>query len=175
MNKTLTALATAAAVVIASPAQARSNHQAHIALSRAVQRAGITVHVNHKVCDKSDALGMYIAKYKSIVICQQNRVKGSTTIVRWTEEDYDTLRHEVHHVVQDCMDSTYNGELDSVYKEPISLAKNTLSTRKINWIIDTYRQHGATDHIVVMELEAFSVAALNDPQEQIQDINRYCF
>ena len=169
------ALTTLTAIVTATPTMAGSSHQAHVALSKAVQRAGIDVYVNHKNCDEGNCLGMYIPKYNSIVICQENRVKGSRNTVAWTEEDYDTLRHEVHHVVQDCMDSTYNGELDSVYKEPISLAKNTLSTRKINWIIDTYRQHGATDHIVVMELEAFSVAALNDPQEQIQDINRYCF
>ena len=175
MNKTLTALATAAAVVIASPAQARSNHQAHIALSRAVQRAGITVHVNHKVCDKSDALGMYIAKYKSIVICQQNRVKGSTTIVRWTEEDYDTLRHEVHHVVQDCRDSYYNGQLHAVYKNPVELGFEWLGRDGAIRIAGMYARQGASEHIQVMEIEAFAVARMNDPAEQIRDIQNFCF
>ena len=179
MNKTLrnsliaaTAIATCA---FGTKAEARSSHQAHVDLSKAVQRAGISVYVNHKVCDEGNSLGMYIPAHNSIVICQENRTKGSDSVVAWTEEDYDTLRHEVHHVVQDCMDSTYDGELGSVYKDPIAFGVNTLGKGRAARIAALYEENGASEHIQVMEIEAFAVAAQNDPAEQISDINRYCF
>ena len=175
MNKTLTALATVAAVTIASPAQARSNHQAHVALARAVESVGMTVYVNPSVCDEVDALGMYVPDHKAVVICQQNRIKGSTAVVRWTEEDYDTLRHEVHHVVQDCRDTYLNGELNAVYKNPIGLGIEWLGRDGANRVAGMYARQGASDHIQVMEIEAFAVAAMNDPAEQIRDIQNFCF
>ena len=174
MNKTLTTLLLAA-MGMASPAWAQSSHSAHVALSKAVQRAGIDVYVNHKVCDETDSYGMYIPKHSAVVICQENRIKGSRQVVAWTEEDYDTLRHEVHHVVQDCMDSTYNGILGSVYKEPIKFGVSVLGKERAIRIANMYERNGASNHIQVMEIEAFAVAAENNPAEQIRDIQRYCF
>jgi hypothetical protein len=174
MNKTLTTLLLAA-LGMASPAMARSSHSAHVALSKAVQRAGIGVYVNHKICDEDNSLGMYIPKHSAVVICQENRIKGSRQVVAWTEEDYDTLRHEVHHVVQDCMDSSYNGVLGSVYKQPVEFGVSVLGESRAIRIANSYQAIGASTHIQVMEIEAFAVAAQNNPAEQIQDINRYCF
>ena len=175
MNKTFTTLATLAAVVTANPVMARSSHSAHVALAEAVERAGVDVYVNHKICDDSDSYGMYIPAHNAIVVCQENRVKGSRNVVAWTEEDYDTLRHEVHHVVQDCMDDSYNGILSAVYKDPIGLGYEVMGKTKTHRIAALYDDNGASDHIQVMEIEAFSVAAMNDPYEQIGDIQRYCF
>ena len=176
MIKFLTTIATLAATTIAgSPAMARSSHSAHVALSEAVNRAGIDVYVNHQICDETDSYGMYIPKHGAIVVCQENRVRGSRAQVTWTEEDYDTLRHEVHHVVQDCMDSTYNGVLGAVYKNPIEFGVGVMGKAKAIRIANLYERQGATEHIQVMEIEAFAVAALNDPYEQISDIQRYCF
>ena len=179
MNKTirnsLITVAALATCAFGTKAEARSSHQAHVDLSKAVQRAGISVYVNHKVCDEGNSLGMYIPSHNSIVICQENRHRGSDTVVAWTEEDYDTLRHEVHHVVQDCMDSTYDGELGSVYKDPIAFGVNTLGKDRAIHIAELYERNGASEHIQVMEIEAFAVAAQNDPAEQVRDINRFCF
>ena len=169
------ALTTLTAIATATPALAGSSHSAHVALSKAVQRAGIDVYVNHEICDEGNSYGMYIPAHSAIVICQENRVKGSRNTVAWTEEDYDTLRHEVHHVVQDCMDSTYNGVLGAVYKEPIEFGVSVMGKAKAIRIAQLYEQQGASEHIQVMEIEAFAVAAQNNPQEQIEDINRYCF
>ena len=44
-----------------------------------------------------------LLEYNSIMICQDDRIETSDQEVEWTENDYDTLRHEAHHVVQDCM------------------------------------------------------------------------
>ena len=75
--KTL-ALTTLAAVATATPAMARSSHQAHVALSRAVEATGISVYVNDPYCDEVKALGLYSAGAKAILICQENRIPGST-------------------------------------------------------------------------------------------------
>ena len=175
MIKTLLTTALLASSTLALPAEAASSHSAHVRLSKAVQRAGIDVYVYHEVCDKGNAYGMYIPAHSAIVICQENRVKGSRDTVAWTEEDYDTLRHEVHHVVQDCMDDSFNGILGSVYREPIELGVRVMGKGKTVRVAELYEEQGASTHIQVMEIEAFAVAAMNDPDEQIQDINRYCF
>ena len=159
---------------LATPVLAQSNHDDHVRLARAVEKVGVTVHVNHKVCDTVDTYGMYIPDHKVIVICQEGKIKGSTKTVSWTEEDYDTLRHEVHHVVQDCRDGL-NGQLNAVYSKPVQLGYDTLGKSKTHHIAQLYASKGASQHIQVMEVEAFSVAAMNDPLEQVSDINTYCF
>ena len=168
------ALATVAAVATATPGLARSNHSAHVALSQAVQRTGIQVYINSSICDERNTYGMYIPGHSAIVICQENRTRGDRTMVAWTEEDYDTLRHEVHHVVQDCVDNSFNGELNAVYVEPIEFGVSVLGKQRAIRIANVYAENGASNHIQVMEIEAFAVAAQNNPAEQIQDIHRYC-
>ena len=172
--KTL-ALTTMAAVATATPAMARSSHQAHVALSRAVEATGISVYVNDPYCDEVQALGLYSAGAKAILICQENRIPGSTQTVAWTEEDYDTLRHEAHHLVQDCRDGSLNAELASVYKRPIELGYEWFGKDGTNWVAESYARAGASGHIQVMEIEAFAVARMNDPAEQIRDIRNFCF
>ena len=156
----------------ATSAEAASNHSAHVRLARAVERTGITVYVNHKICDELNLLGFYTSKHKSIVICQENRPYGVYESIQWTEEDYDTLRHEVHHVVQDCRDGI-NGELHAVYDKPIDLGVGVMGESGVARVAKAYEQRGT--HIQVMEIEAFAVAALNDPDEQVRDINTFCF
>ena len=136
------------------------------------------IHIlNPAECDQKDAFGWYWGYGSEMVICQENHIRahGYGTEVRWTAEDLDTLRHEAQHLIQDCMDGVRNGQLAAVYKNPVGLAKSTLSEDQIGWIIKSYTEQGASDHIVVMELEAFSVAAMNDPAEQVSDIAKYCF
>ena len=70
------------------------------------------------------------------------------------------------------MDDRLNGELNAVYDDPIQLTKTMLTDKQINTIISGYRHQGK--HIVLMELEAFSVALLDDTEEQQRDIEKYC-
>ena len=174
MNKTLTTLLFSL-VSMSSPALAQSSHSAHVTLSKEIQKVGIDVYVNHKICDSTTSFGMYVPNHSSVVICQQNRVKGSRDTVEWTEEDYDTLRHEVHHVVQDCVDKSMDGILASVYKKPLKFGVAVLGSEMAMNVAQLYEEQGATPHIQVMEVEAFAVAAQNNPTEQVRDIKRYCF
>ena len=173
--KALTLAALTAAATFAVPAaQAKNVDAAHIGLGRAVVSTGITLKINPTECNFKNAMGWYWAGGREMVICQEN-AKGGQAETYWTAEDLDTLRHEAQHLIQDCMNGRLDGNLGSVYQDPIALAKNTLTDRHIEAIIKSYTEGGASEHIVVMELEAFSVAALNDPAEQTADIAKFCF
>ena len=91
---------------------------------------------------------------------------------QWSREDLDTLRHEAHHMVQDCRDNNLDGHLHTVYKDPLKLAKDWLGQNTMR-IMEIYEDRGTK--MVIIELEAFSVAAMNDPDEQVRDIGTYCF
>ena len=169
---TLAALAAATAFV-PTTVQARNVDNAHMNLARAIVSTGVQLKVNPVECKTQDAMGWYWAARNEMVVCQEN-ARGSQE-VNWTAEDFDTLRHEAQHLIQDCMNGRLDGNLGSVYQDPIALAKNTLSQRHIEAIIKSYTESGASEHIVIMELEAFSVAALNDPAEQAGDIAKFCF
>ena len=98
MNKISKFVTTAviAATSLTSPAQAASDFDAHVALYQAVEKAGVTIYVNPpEVCDADDApMGLYAGAHSVMVVCQDNRIKGSEKEVTWTENDLDTLRHE---------------------------------------------------------------------------------
>lgn len=174
LKKLTAAILGAAAIFTPLESIARSNHGHHVALVRAALQTGIEMKINPKECDRESALGWYWAAQNELVVCQQNKRIGSTAEVSWTEEDYDTLRHEVHHLVQDCMSrGRRDGTLGAVYQDPIGVAKEVLGTHDMNRIAEAYSDRD--NHTIVMEFEAFSVAAMNDPLEQVGDIRNYCF
>ena len=71
----------------------------HDELKRALNDVGVEVYLNEtELCDGSKS-GMYSPDYDAIVICQDDRIETSDQEVEWTENDYDTLRHESQHVV----------------------------------------------------------------------------
>ena len=168
---TLATLA-AATAIIPTAAEAKNVDPLHMRLAQAAARTGVQVKVNPAACFKGDTYGWYWAAKNELVICQERRARANVETY-WTDEDFDTLRHEVQHLVQDCRDGSRDGRLDAVYTSPIDLAKNVLGERGIQGVLDAYSD--ASDHIKVMELEAFSVAAMNDPMEQVKDIQTYCF
>ena len=147
---------------------------AHKALINAVTSTGVQFKVNPRECFNRPLFGWYWSRKNELVVCQE-RKQSAGVEVEWSEEDLDTLRHETQHLTQDCMDGRQNGTLGSVYKDPVALAKETLSQKQRSWIVKSYRDDGASEHIIKMELEAFSVAAMNDPAEQVRDVETYCF
>ena len=168
---TLAAL-TATATIIPTAAEAKNVDQGHMRLAQAAARTGVQIKINPTACFEGDTYGWYWAAKNELVICQERRARANVETY-WTEEDFDTLRHEVQHLVQDCRDGRRNGSLDAVYNEPIALAHKVLGRNGVQNVLETYSD--ASNHIKVMELEAFSVAAMNDPAEQVRDIQTYCF
>ena len=169
------AAVTATSMIAAPAAESKGTYAEHGQLGNAVRSTGITLKFNPAKCDERDAMGWYWSYGAEMVICQENhtRAHGYGNEVRWTEEDLDTLRHEAQHLIQDCMDGSKNGRLDAVYNKPIALAVSILGEDGAQNVVETYSD--ASEHIKVMELEAFAVAAMNDPMEQVSDIKKYCF
>jgi len=160
-----------AATAFAPASIAASDYNAHVTLGRVIRSTGINVRINPYNCDDS-VYGWYSARRNELVVCQQNGIAGGPE-VNWTEEDLDTLRHEAQHLIQDCFDGSRQGRLQTIYRDVPAFVKNTLSYKHIQGIIKAYASQG--DEVVVLELEAFSVARLNDPNEQSRDIQKYCF
>ena len=172
MNKFFTTLsAVALATTMATPVMAQSNHRDHQVLANSIMKAGVNFIVNPNECWEDNSYGWYWAMKNEVVICQENKVQGYIKQVNWTEEDYDTLRHEVHHMVQDCRDGM-DGVLSAIYKKPLQLGLEVLGNQGIANVVKAYDHRGP--HIVTMEIEAFSVAAMNDVPEQIRDLKKYC-
>ena len=167
MFKALAAAALATAFT-AAPALAETPHNT---LARMIETAGVDLQVNPSDCfTREGVMGWYNGRQRRMVVCLENGANA-----RWTQEDLDTLRHEAQHMIQDCMVGAVNDSvLGPVYQQPISLAKSVLSQQKIEWIIEAYRGQGASDHVVILELEAFAVAAINDPIDQARDIQKFC-
>ena len=168
----------AAALAITSllPAQATPNYfNQHKQLYRTLVDSGLTVEINPTDCsDDRQFNGFYQPKAKRIVICQRQGTPGGEQVA-WTAGDLNTLRHEAHHFVQDCrLGMNHDGALYAVYQEPVKLVEHWLSQSQIQWIVSTYKAAGASDYIVMLELEAFAVADMDNPLEQIQDIKQFC-
>ena len=163
-----------APAMAAAPVATQAEVQNHAQLAQAIMSTGVQFYLNKPECEERGAFGWYWAAQNELVVCQELRDPSRPGVqVSWTEEDLDTLRHEAHHLVQDCRDTYLNGRLNAVYTDPIGLAKAWLGDRRIAGILNAYAE--ASDHIKVMELEAFSVAAMNDPAEQVRDIQNFCF
>ena len=171
-SKTITAALMMGGLI--APASATANViDDHNRLLNAVKATGVVVKINPARCDTETSLGWYWAAKNELVVCQENKIEGSSSQVRWTAEDLDTVRHEAHHLVQDCRDRSLNGSLHAVYTKPVEMSLDVLSRRRAEWIAESYGERG--EHIVVMELEAFAVAQMNDPAEQVRDIQNFCF
>jgi hypothetical protein len=166
-------IASLAATLIASPVLATNVDPAHYELGMAVVSTGVTFKINPTECFAPDSpLGWYWARKNELVICQENAYQPNTE-VRWTAEDFDTLRHEAQHLIQDCMDGARQGALESVYREPVRLGKEVLGNAAIQRLVKAYS--GKSEHVIIMEIEAAAVAHLNKPSDQASDIKTYCF
>lgn len=173
-----TALAIASVAVQATPARATGTYnevwEQHIELARVIQNHGVMVYINPPDCNEGDFMGFYTGKERAIVICQE-RGNADWAPYRWTAEDFDTLRHEAQHFIQDCRyGENHDHRLAPVYQEPVQFGLSVLGRDKVSRIVEVYREKGASEEIVILEIEAFAVAAMNDTIEQAEDIRNYC-
>lgn len=152
---------TATAATIATP----SNFQDHIELLETVMDVGVHVQVNSERCDNKNLFGYYMSKGDGIlVICQENRTPGKREMVTWTEEDLDTLLHESHHLIQDCRGGSGRGDgiLVPIFENEMGIirfARPILGDKGLETIAEMYGRIGAPWHIILLEFEAFAVAA----------------
>ena len=174
MNKFLPIAAAVATAFSMAPAQA-STMAAHERLVDEVQRVGVTVYLNPPDCKGASFAGYYQSAASRMVICQDNGIDGTFQQARWTANDLDTLRHEAHHVAQDCIGLIRgNNELGTIYTKPFLFAQQFFGTITIQNIVSTYKGLGASPQVQVLEVEAFAVAEMNNPDQQVANLRKYC-
>lgn len=162
----------------AAPVLADNTENAHVNLLESVVDAGVRVYINPAHCFLEEAPnGFYISQSRILVICQDNR-EAEGEIVDMTANDLDTIRHEVHHVVQDCKDGIGDNSLRNFFDSEEELANfvelSSLSGRQLNGIVDNYVSRGADRETLLLEIEAFAVAADIDASDITGAVNTFC-
>jgi len=88
------------------PTNAKANDivKQHQELARTIVSLGVPVSINTNIhCSPGESGSYFAAGF--MVICQDNRTTNGKE-VEWTVNDLDTLRHEAHHLIQDCAAGT---------------------------------------------------------------------
>lgn len=172
------ATATAAMAVTAAPARANEVLDAHARLWDAVERAGVPIFINDsEECKDNWGGGAYYTnsqkRISAMLICQDNgKGAGTDNAVAWTPNDLDSLRHESHHVVQDCLaGGLSDGKMRTMFQgeQLKAIVSGSLSQEMIQTILKLYDEE---DHLI--ELEAFSVAADVGPDAIANALDKYC-
>jgi len=166
--------------VLVPEARAVGISPGHEDLVEAVHNSGVAVLLNPKDCwtTMSDAAGFYAPSEKVLVVCQDNAQEPAVQVA-WTDNDLDTLRHEAHHVLQDCAADGEVGGYTGLFFEDKDqlmafLVESTLSKGDIERIIEVYTENGADELTVLLELEAFAVARDINPETIANAIQNIC-
>lgn len=176
-----------AAVAIATcswfPVEAKTTHQDHNELWNALEEVGVEIFVNQpQICDDAWGGGRYMTlplqQRSAIFICQdKGEGLGLGNFATWSANDYDTLRHEAHHVVQDCLGGVRaDRDLENMFKgeELKRFVRMALTKERIKWIIENYVANGADEETVLLELEAFAVADDVEATTIARTVRRVC-
>ena len=165
----------AALGVPATAAPTVSSVSDHIILVEALERVGVTVVLNSPAYCDSETAGSYHSSERVLTVCQEGATRAYAD-QGWTAYDLDTLRHEAHHVVQDCLagglgdsdfDALFNDEHD--FEEFVT---GSLTKDEIDWILESYSE--APPHVILHELEAFAAAKSVRPETIAEAVENHC-
>ena len=175
--KTLIASLIAAASIFAPTASlAENTFEDHVNLWTALQDVGVTTILNHKIHCKTNVKmdGIYFPFAAMLVICQ-DLAKG-TDEAYWTKNDLDTLRHEAHHIVQDCaIGGLGDGRAALLFAEKDefnSVVLPILGAARVQQIRKDYSFLSEKD--IRLELEAFAVADTVPAASIAAKIKQFC-
>ncbi len=175
MKKFLTTLI--ASLTLTVPVMAQSNHDDHYELWTTLQKVGVTTSINTFECfSRSGEIdGYYLSSTSTLVICQPDATKIGQQM-RWSENDYDTLRHEAMHVIQDCNDGVIgDGRLSVLFDdkdEYRKFVKSKLTDAQIDNILKWYDD--ISEERQLLEIEAFAVARGVDVTQITTAVNQVC-
>lgn len=170
---TLTALAS---VIPVAPAKATGSFDEHKYLFATIHSHGVRVIINDfKECSKGID-GSYWSRERVLHVCQDNARPGGDEI-DWTANDLDTLRHEAHHMVQDChangLGDRYILPLFGSRSEVLRFVEATIGTERAQRIMDNpaYRDR---PNVHLTEMEAFATAYAISPSKIAEKLNELC-
>ena len=74
--------------------KARDTFDEHKVLWDSLERAGVSILLNDTNLCEGGVSGMYSPAHRVLVVCQDERLPLTTKEVEWSDNDFDTLRHE---------------------------------------------------------------------------------
>lgn len=161
MKKFIATVTAIAASLVASPTLASdTNHADHIKLVETLEEIGVTVVVNNPIhCPPGrEGGGSYSPFSALLAVCQDNGVSDGE-MVNWTPNDYDTLRHEAHHVIQDCISGTIaDGRMNMLFN---GQEWDDFTKDLDEFVSRVYKEQikmGMNDKVAMEEVEAYVVA-----------------
>ncbi len=161
-NKLASVLIGSSLVLLSSPVRANTVWDEHVKLWNALDTVGIETVLNDPNYCSEDSDGLYYSRGRTLIVCQDNASTLSSKEVDWTSNDLDTLRHEAHHVIQDCLAGDIgDSELGNYFSDSSdyeNFISGSLTLEQAQRIVESYREVGAPDDIILKELEAFAVA-----------------
>ena len=149
----------------------------HIELLNTLSDLGVNIQINNpNICSKEEGTaGFWMGSKKLFVLCQEAIRKSPRPV--WdgkiylaSDDDLDTIRHEAQHVIQDCMDGEIDGLLTE-YFNPENRVEflSHYPDWKEQYILEQYREMGANNHVISLEIEAWAVADMV-PATMINDV-----
>ena len=159
------------------PVQATGTFEEHKRLYDTIHSHGVRVVINNpKYCPDSID-GMYASRERILSVCQDNATYMNEE-VDWTANDLDTLRHEAHHMIQDCvLGGVADGQLGLLFSDREELdtfIKESLGEEMAAGLMQnrSYRNHD--EYRQLIELEAFATAAVITPNDIVDMMNKVC-
>lgn len=175
----------ATSVSAAEGAPAGNTFDDHVQLVDTLREIGVRVYFNPYVCAPEGgrkSSGFYVSQSRKMAICQ-DKGKYDGEVVKFTDNDLDTIRHESQHVIQDCIDGIGDNSLVNMFpvaptKGSISLSQfvagSGLSSLTLMNIFSAYSQAGGDNEVIGLEFEAFAVANSITAAGIKQGVVRFC-
>ena len=160
----------AAAPVAAGTRPNTGTFNDHVRLYDTIHAYGVRVVINdYDECSKGID-GSYWSRERVLHVCQDNARPGEREI-DWTANDLDTLRHEAHHMIQDCaLGSLGDRQLIPLFGSEdnvMEFVRATLGEERARAYMNNPAYQGRP-HVHLKEMEAFA-AAYAIPAHQIAD------
>jgi hypothetical protein len=164
-------------VIFPSVGRANTVAEQHRYLAETIKSLGVPISINRKHhCAPGESGSYFSAGF--MTICQDNRQQEGVEVI-WTDNDLDTLRHEAHHMIQDCaVGGIGDRKMSLMFNDKEELLKflrgSGYTDNQLQQIVNHYAKQGVTGYDVLMELEAFAVAR-SIPANLIADkLKEYC-
>lgn len=167
--------------LLAGPVAAQPASQERIdahgaVLAAVVENTGLNVFINDPYCQKVPAMGMYTATDEGegmLLICQDNHTEPNE-IVEWTENDLDTIRHELIHYIQDCKNGAIDVDLEPLHAD-VTEVMDAMGPEFAYRVFNMYqRGSNANANTIRVELEAFYYAQELSIETIGQNVQAYC-
>lgn len=139
------------------------NFAEHKRLYDTIHSVGVRVLINNPKYCTGSVDGSYHSRERILSICQDN-ASYMNNEVDWTANDYDTLRHEAHHLIQDCVKGSLGdrqlGLLFGSMDKAEEFVKTVYTPAQMRELMGSPSYRGNNDYRQMIELEAFATASI---------------